>query len=27
MQILRAYNVYEKEIRAGQDLATRSIEA
>jgi len=27
MQVLRAYNVYEKEIRAGQDLVTRSIEA
>lgn len=27
MKILRAYNVYEKEIRAGKDLTTRSIEA
>ncbi len=27
MKILRAYNVYEKEFRAGQDLTTRSIEA
>lgn len=27
MSILRAYNVYEKEIRAGQDLTTRSVEA